>query len=672
MFLVLPFLLLIQNQSYLMASHNRVTFAGLLIALGIIYGDIGTSPLYVLNAITSGKVISEELIIGALSLIIWTLTLQTTIKYVILTLQADNRGEGGIFSLFALVRRRGKWLVIPAMVGGAALLADGMITPPISVTSAIEGLKQVPALHNISQWTVVYIVVGILTVLFFVQQFGTAFIGRSFGPVMVMWFAMLFVLGLVHFLKDPSVIKAFNPYYGIKLLITYPQGFYILGGVFLCTTGAEALYSDLGHCGKWNIRYSWIFVKTCLIVNYLGQGAWLLTNHKARLISSEVIEGGFNPFYGVMPNWFLFFGIAIATAATIIASQALISGSFTLVSEAMRLNLWPKLKINYPTEARGQLYIPAVNLLLFLGCIGIVLYFQKASNMEAAYGLAITVTMIATSILFANYLVIHRTKSVLIYLYLAVYLTIEFSFLFANMEKFPHGGYVTLIVGGLLFFVMYDWFRARKIKNRYIEFVRLEDYVPKLQELSNDRSVPKYATHIVYLTSADNPREIEHKIIYSILSKKPKRADIYWFIHVDTLDDPYTTEYSVTHIIPNDIIRVEFRLGFRVQPRINLMFRKVVEDLVKNKEVNVRSRYESLEKGRVVGDFHFIVMEKYLSQDNELPFWERIIMKLHFWIKEISLSEERGFGLDPGNVVVEKFPLIVSPPATIRLKRVET
>jgi KUP system potassium uptake protein len=654
-----------------MSAHNRVSGAGLLIALGIIFGDIGTSPLYVLNAITSGKVISEELIIGALSLVIWTLTLQTTVKYVILTLQADNKGEGGVFSLYALVRRRKKWLVLPAMVGGAALLADGMITPPISVTSAIEGLKQVPALHDISQWTVIWIVIAILTLIFFVQQFGTSFIGRSFGPVMTVWFIMLASLGFAQLVQDLSILRAFNPYYGIKLLIVYPSGFYILAGVFLCTTGAEALYSDLGHCGKWNIRYSWIMVKSCLIVNYLGQGAWLLMHHKGHLISPGMIEEGFNPFYGVMPKWFIYLGITIATAATIIASQALISGSFTLVSEAMRLSLAPKLKINYPTEAKGQLYIPAVNMLLYAGCIGIVLYFKKASNMEAAYGLAITITMIATSILFANYLVLRRAKPFLIYLYLAVYLTIELSFFYANLEKFPHGGYVTLIVGGLLFFVMYDWYRARKIKNRYVEFVRLEHYIPPIQQLSNDKTVPKYATHLVYLTSADNPKEIEHKIIYSILSRKPKRADIFWFIHVDTVDEPYTTEYSVTHIIPNDIIRVEFRLGFRVQPRIDYMFRMVVEDLVQNKEVNITSRYSSLEKANGVGDFQFVVMEKYLSPDNELPVVEKLIMKFHFLLKEISLSEEKGFGLDYANVLVEKFPLIVAPVANIRLKRID-
>jgi KUP system potassium uptake protein len=621
----------------------------------------------VLNAITNGKVISDELILGGLSCIIWTLTLQTTIKYVILTLKADNRGEGGIFSLYALVRRQRRWLVLPAMLGGAALIADGMITPPISVTSAVEGLRQLPGIGQINDWTIIYIVLGILTILFFLQQFGTASIGRLFGPVMSIWFMMIAVIGISHLTDDIYIFKAFSPHYAIRLLTLYPKGFWILGAVFLCTTGAEALYSDLGHCGRWNIRYSWIFVKTCLILNYLGQGAWLLANYKNQVF--DVLHN--NPFYGTMPEWFRLFGIIIATAAAIIASQALISGSFTLVSEAMRLNLWPKLRIGYPSEERGQLYVPGVNFLLFFGCIGIVLYFQKSTNMEGAYGLAITLCMIATSILFANFLVSRRAKSWLIYLYLVVYLTIELSFLFANLNKFPHGGYVTLIVGGGLFLVMYIWFKSRKIKNRYVEFVRLETYIPKIQELSNDRSVPKYATHLVYLTSADNPKEIEHKIIYSILNKKPKRADIYWLVHVDTLDDPYTSEYKVDHIIPNDIIRVEFRLGFRVEPKINLMFRKVVEDLVANREVNINSRYESLERNNVVGDFQFIVMEKYLSHDNDLPIMERLIMKLYFWLKEISLSEERGFGLDVSNVTVEKFPLIVAPVTNVKLKRVE-
>lgn len=642
-----------------------VTPLGLLVALGIIFGDIGTSPLYVFNAIIGTKSITEELIIGSLSCILWTLTIQTTIKYVILTLKADNKGEGGIFSLYALVRRRKKWLVYAAMIGGASLLADGMITPPISITSAIEGLRQIPLFANISQQIIVIIVIGILCALFFSQQFGSASIGKLFGPIMLTWFLMLATMGFLHLFDDWHIFKALNPYYAINLLINYPNGFWILGAVFLCTTGAEALYSDLGHCGRRNIRVSWVFVKTCLIINYFGQGAWLLANFKGLGFDTSQL----NPFYGIMPEWFRMVGIVIATAAAIIASQALISGSFTLISEAMRLNLWPKIKIRYPSEEKGQLFVPAINILLFIGCVSMVLYFQKSTNMEAAYGLAITLCMIATSILFANFLVLRRVKPVLIYLYLFVYLTIEGAFLVANLEKFPHGGFVALLVGGLLLYVMYVWFKARKIKNRYVEFVRLEPYLFKIQELSSDKSVSRYATHLVYLTSADNPKEIEHKIIYSILSKKPKRADIYWFVHVDTIDEPYTCDYRVAHIIPNDIIRVDFKLGFRRQPRINVLFQQVIEELVAKREINISAKYETLEKGKTTGDFQFIVMEKYLSQDSDLPFWERVIMKFYFWIKEISLSEEKSFGLDQSNVTVEKFPLIIGEVNRLPLRR---
>jgi KUP system potassium uptake protein len=650
---------------------NNVTAAGLLIALGIIYGDIGTSPLYVFNAIVKNRTIDDFLIIGSLSCIIWTLTIQTTIKYVWLVLRADNRGEGGTFALYALVRRQRRWLILPAIVGGAALLADGIITPCISITSAIEGLRELKPLHELPQNVIVYIVLGIIAAFFFLQQFGTATIGGMFGPIMFIWFTMLAVLGIVHVFDDLSIFKAINPYYAIQFLVKYPGGFWLLGAVFLCTTGAEALYSDLGHCGRGNIRMSWIYVKACLLLNYFGQGAFMLSHLGGKTISPEFREQmGINAFFDLMPQWFVLPGVVIATTAAIIASQAMVSGSFTLISEAMRLNLWPKVRINYPSEEKGQLFISAINVMMFLGCFAIVIIFRESSRMEAAYGLAIIMTMLMTTILFANFMVARRIHPPFIYAFLAVYITVEIAFLVANVEKFPHGGYVTFIVGGIMFLVMYVWHRARKIKNRYVEFVRLEHYIPQIQELSNDKTVPKYATHLVYMTSANNPKEIEHKIIYSILNKKPKRADIYWFVHVDTMDDPYTCEYTVDHIIPNDIIRVEFRLGFRIEPRINLMFRKVVEDLVKNKEVNITSRYESLERNNVVGDFQFIVMEKYLSQDNELPFLEKVVMKLHFWLKELSLSEERGFGLDPASVTIEKFPLIVAPVAAIKLKRI--
>jgi KUP system potassium uptake protein len=422
----------------------------------------------------------------------------------------------------------------------------------------------------------------------------------------------------------------------------------------------------MGHCGRQNIRISWIFVKSCLILTYLGQGAWLL-GHKGEVWSSE----GANPFYGLMPQWFLLPGIIIATITAIIASQAMISASFTLISEAVKLNVWPKLKINYPTIERGQIFIPGINLLLFAGCVVIVLVFQKSSRMEAAYGLAITLCMMMTSALFAYYMFIRRVPIVWIAAYLIVFPTIEMAFLIANLEKFPHGGYMALIAAGALFLVMLIWFKARKIKNRYVEFVRLEDYVPIIQELSNDRTIPKYSTHLVYLTSANNPKEIEHKIIFSILYRKPKRADIYWFVHVDVLDDPYTMEYVVQTIIPNEIIRVEFRLGFRVEHRIQMMFRKVVEEMVQNKEVNIVSRYESLSKNNVMGDFRFIIMEKFLSRDNELPFLEKLMMRGYFILKKISLSEERAFGLDSSDVTLEKYPIIVSPISEINLKRLE-
>ncbi|MFT3910139.1 MAG: KUP/HAK/KT family potassium transporter [Ferruginibacter sp.] len=654
-----------------MKNVNKVTGAGLLIALGIIYGDIGTSPLYVFNSIIKDREVTKELIWGTLSLIIWTITIQTTIKYVILVLRADNKGEGGIFSLFALVRRRRKWLVIPAMIGGAALLADGIITPPISITSAVEGLKELPRFHDLGKDTVVYIVLGIIVLFFFTQQFGTSSIGKMFGPVMSIWFGMLAVLGVVHLSDDFSIIQAINPYYGLHFLFTYQEGFWLLGAVFLCTTGAEALYSDLGHCGRGNIRISWIFVKICLVLNYLGQGASLLKHHTGTVMNEVTREtAGINAFYDLMPQWFIVPGVIVATTAAIIASQAMVTGSFTLINEAIRLNLWPKMKIKYPSEARGQIFIPGINLLLFLGCTAVVLYFKESARMEAAYGLAIITTMLMTTILFANYMVLHRVQPGLIYFFLAFWVVGEVGFLIALMDKFIHGGYITLMIGTVMFTVMYVWFRARKIKNRYVEFVRVEEYVPKLEELSNDLSVSKYATHLVYLTSANNPKEIEHKIIYSILSGKPKRADIYWFIHVDTLDDPYTSEYIVEHIIPNDIIRVEFRLGFRVQPRLNLMFKKVVEDLVTNREVNIVSRYESQQKNNIKGDFQFIVMEKFMSQDNELPFFETFVMKLYFWLKELSVSEERSFGLEQSNVAVEKFPLVVAPVSKLKLKRV--
>lgn len=650
-----------------MKQHfNKATGAGLLIALGIIYGDIGTSPLYVLSSIIGEREITQELVYGGISCVFWTLTLQTTFKYILLTLQADNRGEGGIFSLFALVRRYRKWLYVPAIIGAGTLLADGIITPPISVASAIEGLSGVRAFENFiapGNTLTVGIIIGIISLLFFFQQFGTNVVGSSFGPIMFIWFLMLAVLGISQLTHYPSILKAVDPVYAYDLLVKYPNGFWLLGSVFLCTTGAEALYSDLGHCGKKNIQYSWIYVKTALLLNYFGQGAWLMQR-------KENLLNGLNPFYEVMPHWFLIFGIFIATAAAIIASQALISGSFTLISEAMRLNFWPKIKVKFPTVIRGQIYIPSINWILWIGCIAVMLYFRKSSKMEAAYGFSITIAMLMTTMLMFYYMkFIKKWPAIIIAVILIIFLSVETSFFIANMAKIKKRWMFLIFEIGIIG-VMYIWYRARKIKNRYVEFVRLEQYLPMIQELNNDTSVPKYATNLVYLTSANSPKDIEHKIIYSILNGRPKRADIYWFVHVDTQDAPYTNEYSVTTIIPNEVMRVEFKLGFRVSPRVNLMFRKVVEDLIANKEIFISGRYDSLQHNHEVSDFRFIVMEKFLSGDNELGFFEKFVLKMYFWIKDKSLSEEKGFGLEQDNVTVELFPLIVAPVTKLGLKRV--
>ncbi len=637
---------------------HQLSAAGVLISLGIIYGDIGTSPLYVFKAIVDDRIITSDLILGGLSCIFWTLTLQTTLKYVIITLRADNKGEGGIFSLFSLVKRKSRWLIVPAMIGGCALLADGIITPPITVSSAIEGLGIVyPGLPTVP------IVIAILTLLFIIQQFGTSFIGRAFGPIMFIWFSMMAILGISFVSQYPAILQSINPYYAYQLLTSNPSSFLILGAVFLCTTGAEALYSDLGHCGKSNIRVSWIYVKTCLILNYMGQGVWLL-QHQGNTLNGE------NPFFQMMPDWFLIFGIGIATAAAIIASQALISGSFTLISEAVRLNLWPKVKINYPTNQKGQLYVPSINWLLWVGCLVVVLIFQASAKMEAAYGLSITVAMLMTTILVAIYLKRKKFPNYLVYTFLAVYLVIELTFLTSNLAKILHGGWFTIVLGSILYSVMWAWSSARRIKNRFVKFVEVEEYYPIIKELSEDESVPKYASQLVYLTSANFSSEIELKIMYSILQKQPKRADVYWLVHVDVVDEPYTSDYKVDFLIPGKLVRIDFKLGFRIEQRINVLFRKVVEELVQNKEIDITSKYPSLHKHQIVGDFKFVVLEKVLSKSNKLPFIERFIMDYYFILRKFSLSEEKGFGLDSSFVTMERVPLIVSTADDTQLKRI--
>ncbi|MFD2742073.1 MULTISPECIES: KUP/HAK/KT family potassium transporter [Sphingobacterium] len=641
------------NKSHL----NRLSAAGLLISIGIIFGDIGTSPLYVFKAIFHQEVIQESLILGSLSCIFWTLTLQTTVKYVIITLRADNNGEGGILSLYSLVRRKSKWLIIPAILGASTLLADGMITPAITISSAVEGLSMMNA--NIPT---VPIVVLIISLLFIIQRFGTSVVGRVFGPIMLIWFVVIGTLGLLHIDEAPHVLKALNPLYAVQTIVQHPNSLFIIGAIFLCTTGAEALYSDMGHCGKSNIRISWIFVKSMLLLNYLGQGAWLLTHQGARL-------GELNPFFGIMPEWFVVPGIVIATIAAIVASQAMISGAYTLISEAVRLNIWPKVSIRYPSDHKGQLYVPSINLILYLGCILIIAVFRKSSNMEAAYGLAINLTFITTTVLMCYFMVRKRVPKIWIVLFAIVYFVIELAFLAGNLVKFTHGGWLTLVLASAIFFVMYAWYMARKIKNAYIRFVDIRKYYGILSDLSSDTSIPPFASQLVYLTSANNTHDIEDKIVYSIINKKPKRADVYWFVHVDVMDTPHARDYTVKQLIPGKLIRIDFKLGFREEQKISLLFRKVVEDMVSKGEIDITSRYGTLRKHQIAGDFNFVVLEKVFSKSSNLSWGNKIIMEMYKVLRTFSLSEEKSFGLDSSFVTLERVPLNIPDTKQVTLRR---
>lgn len=647
-------------------NFEKFTAAGALVTLGIIFGDIGTSPLYAFSTILKeAGSSSEEIVLGGISCIFWTLTLQTTFKYILITLQADNHGEGGIFSLYALIKRYGKRLYLPAIIGAGTLLADGIITPPISVTSAIEGLAGVKGLENIfvpGSSVVINTVIVIILLLFFFQRFGTKIIGVAFGPIMLVWFSMIATLGIIQIAQYPAIFKALNPYYGIELLTQHPHGFWLLGAVFLCTTGAEALYSDLGHCGRKNIQMTWIVVKTALMLNYLGQGAWVLSQGKMDIITT-------NTFFAIVPIWFLVPSILIATAATIIASQALISGSFTLISEAISLNFWPRVNIKYPTNVRGQIYIPSINWFLCIGCILVSLYFRTSESMTAAYGFSITIAMLMTT--FLIYYFLRYVKKWHLYLVVAIitlFVTVEVSFFIANAVKIVNRVFFLVFEIGLIF-TMYVWYNARRINNRFLNFIDLKEQIPLLQDLSVDTDISKFATHLIFLTKANNPRQIEQKIVYSIFSRKPKRADIYWFVHLERTNEPYTMEYTVEELSNDKVIRVEFRLGFRIEPKINVLFRKVVEEMVANKELDITSRYPSLSKHNLAADFKFVILEKFLSYDNEFSAIDDFILNAYFTMKKWSLSDDKAFGLDTSETRVEKIPLVVAPLTNVKLVR---
>ena len=620
---------------------------GVIVTLGIVFGDIGTSPLYVMKAIVrAGNPVNAEYIIGAVSCIIWTLTLQTTVKYVLIALRADNKGEGGILALYALIRRHSrKWFYFLAIIGASTLIADGVITPSITVLSAIEGLKVYEP-----ETPVVPIALCIVTVLFFIQQFGTNMIGKLFGPLMLLWFSMLGVLGAMHIGDYIPILQAFNPLHAIRLLTSNPEWFLILGAVFLCTTGAEALYSDLGHCGINNIRTSWAFVKVMLILNYLGQGAWIIA-HVNNLTS------GLNPFYAIMPHGMLFFGIVMATIAAIIASQALISGSFTIFSEAMNLKFWPRQKIKYPTDVKGQLYIPFVNMSLFILCVIVILFFKSSERMEAAYGLSITITMLMTTFLLSAYLTIRRVNRWLTLLFLIVFVGLESIFFIANMAKFMNGGWVTMLLASVMIAIMYVWYNATTIRNSQIQIRDVRESFSIISDIKSDESIPKYATNIVYLTKLGGKYDIEQKILYSIINKHPMRADHYFLLHIDYQDSPSTLEYDVTTLVPDTLYRINLRLGFRIHPLVNRYFRQIIEDMVAKDGFSLASSYPSLAKHNVMGNFVFVLINRIYSTFASFSFKERLIMDAYEWIDHLKLSMTRSLGLNTSNVLIENVPL---------------
>ena len=631
------------------SARHKLSLMGVIVTLGIVFGDIGTSPLYVMKAIVrAGNPVNAEYIIGAVSCIIWTLTLQTTVKYVLIALRADNKGEGGILALYALIRRHSrKWFYFLAIIGASTLIADGVITPSITVLSAIEGLKVYEP-----GTPVVPIALCIVTVLFFIQQFGTNMIGKLFGPLMLLWFSMLGVLGAMHIGDYIPILQAFNPLHAIRLLTSNPEWFLILGAVFLCTTGAEALYSDLGHCGINNIRTSWAFVKVMLILNYLGQGAWIIA-HVNNLTS------GLNPFYAIMPHGMLFFGIVMATIAAIIASQALISGSFTIFSEAMNLKFWPRQKIKYPTDVKGQLYIPFVNMSLFILCVIVILFFQSSERMEAAYGLSITITMLMTTFLLSAYLTIRRVNRWLTLLFLIVFVGLESIFFVANMAKFMNGGWVTMLLASVMIAIMYVWYNATTIRNSQIQIRDVRESFSIISDIKNDESIPKYATNIVYLTKLGGKYDIEQKILYSIINKHPMRADHYFLLHIDYQDSPSTLEYDVTTLVPDTLYRINLRLGFRIHPLVNRYFRQIIEDMVAKDGFSLASSYPSLAKHNVMGNFVFVLINRIYSTFASFSFKERLIMDAYEWIDHLKLSMTRSLGLNTSNVLIENVPLTV-------------
>lgn len=662
------------------SSHNKMTLAGILVALGVVYGDIGTSPMYTMSSLVAGngglQNISTDFILGSISLIFWTLTIITTTKYVLIALRADNNGEGGIFALYTLVRKKAKWLLIPAMIGGATFLSDGMMTPAVTVTTAIEGLKGLNINNHVlitNQQTVVLVTIIILSCLFFIQRFGTEALGKAFGPIMLLWFTSLAVAGLYRLAGDWSFLRALNPYYAFQTLISpaNKNGIFILGSIFLATTGAEALYSDMGHVGRNNIYGSWPYVKICLLINYLGQGVWL--NQVKDLVSYQNMDT-LNPFFEMVPAPFRLAMTVIATLAAIIASQALISGSYTLVSEATKLKLLPRLRMIYPTNFKGQLYIPAVNNIIWVLCIAIVIYFQNSERMAGAYGLVITITMLMTTILLNAWLLTTKHNRFLSELIIVFFLAIETIFLISNSVKFFEGGYVTFTIACILIMIMIIWQYGELLKNDntfHREYVSLLAYKRQLKKLSEDDTLPLYTTNLVYLTKIHEGYKVKKDILYSILDKRPKRAKVYWFVTVNVTDNPYTTEYSVDTFGTDYMVNVQLYLGFRMEQKVNFFLRQIVNEMMIKGELPRQPQTYTTIPDRNVGDFSFVLIQEELSPDTQLNNIKKSIIQARLWLQRYTVTPAIWFGLSYSDVVMERVPLILGQLRSDRLRLIK-
>ena len=660
-------------------KSKRMSAAGLLIAIGIVYGDIGTSPLYVMKSIVEGNGgignVNRDFIIGSISLVLWTVTLLTTLQTVLIALKATNHGEGGIFALYTLVRKRAKWLVLPALIGGAAILADGTLTPAVTVTTAIEGLKGLQFGGSVpvsTQEMVIMITVIILLLLFSIQKMGTSIIGKAFGPIMFIWFTFLGVMGVINMAGDWSIIQAINPVYAIKLLFSpyNKAGIFILGSIFLATTGAEALYSDVGHVGKKNIIGSWPFVFVCLSLNYFGQGVWILNNPTFR----PADDGVLNPFYEMIPINIRLFAIILATVAAVIASQALITGSFTLVAEASGLKFLPRMNIDYPSTEKGQIYIPSINKGICVATIAIVLYFQTSAHMEAAYGLSITISMLATTILLYEWLVLKKINPLWNWIFLIFFGVLDIMFMISSLTKFTHGGYVSLFIAGVIGFIMYVWYYGNKVRDKRESrnaYVRLDEYTDMLTNLSHDEDYPTYATNLVYMANVKYNKFIKREILYSILDKRPKRAKAYWFVTVNVTNEPFTAEYAVNTYGTKNVINIQLYLGFKKQTSVNVYIRQIVHDLIADGTIEPQPQEYTTTPGRDVGDFSFVIVNDVISPQTQLVGYEKWLVEARVRLQNLSSNPASWFGLEYADTVIERVPLILGKPNPSYIKRIK-